>query len=161
MTISEFNQCVDDHADGLYRFIFKNVRDKDKARDIVQDTYEKLWLKVSDVPAVNARSYMFSTAYRTMIDALRREKRQSPMSDAIVETHGHNRQYSDLKEVLDRALQQLPDDQRSVVMLRDYEGYSYDEIGKITGLGEAQVKVYIFRARKFLKEYIGSIETVI
>jgi RNA polymerase sigma-70 factor (ECF subfamily) len=46
-------------------------------------------------------------------------------------------------------------------MLRDYEGYSYEEIASITGLTESQVKVYIFRARMFLKNYIGSIETVI
>ena len=51
--------------------------------------------------------------------------------------------------------------QRSVVMLRDYEGYPYDEIGEITGLSESQVKVYIFRARKALKQYIGKLEMVV
>jgi RNA polymerase sigma-70 factor (ECF subfamily) len=45
--------------------------------------------------------------------------------------------------------------------LRDYEGYSYEEIGKITGLNESQVKVYIYRARLNLKEYIGSLENVV
>ena len=50
---------------------------------------------------------------------------------------------------------------RSVILLRDYEGYSYNEIAEITGLNEAQVKVYIYRGRLFLKKYIGSIETVI
>ncbi|HPS13853.1 MAG TPA: sigma factor-like helix-turn-helix DNA-binding protein, partial [Prolixibacteraceae bacterium] len=44
---------------------------------------------------------------------------------------------------------------------RDYEGYSYEEIGDITGLNESQVKVYIYRARVFLKNYIGQIERVI
>src|SRR4051812_40167517 len=47
MTAEEFNSCVDLHADNLYRFILKNMKDKEKARDVVQDTYEKLWLKVS------------------------------------------------------------------------------------------------------------------
>ena len=45
--------------------------------------------------------------------------------------------------------------QRSVVMLRDYEGYDYSEIGEICKLSESQVKAYIFRARKQLKEYFG------
>jgi len=45
--------------------------------------------------------------------------------------------------------------------LRDYEGYSYDEIGDITGLNESQVKVYIYRARIFMKEYIGSLDRVV
>jgi RNA polymerase sigma-70 factor (ECF subfamily) len=46
-------------------------------------------------------------------------------------------------------------------MLRDYEGYSYDEIGDITGLNESQVKVYIYRARIAMKEYIVSIDNVV
>jgi RNA polymerase sigma-70 factor (ECF subfamily) len=70
-------------------------------------------------------------------------------------------QYSDLKEVLHNAIGQLNDVQRSVVLLRDYEGYSYQEIADITGLNETQVKVYIFRARQFLKQYIGTMQNVL
>ena len=70
MTIEEFNRCVDLHADNLYRFILKNVKDVHKAKDIVQDTYEKLWIRVDDVPSTNAKSYMFTAAYRTMIDMM-------------------------------------------------------------------------------------------
>jgi RNA polymerase sigma-70 factor (ECF subfamily) len=161
MTIAEFNQCVDMYADSLYRFILKNVKDKDKAKDIVQDTYEKLWLKVSETEAKNAKSYMFTTAYRTMIDAIRKDKRQGSIEEAPMMAVSHNRQYSDLKEILDEAVSRLPEMQRSVIMLRDYEGYSYEEIGEITGLSESQVKVYIFRARTFLKNYIGSLDKVV
>jgi DNA-directed RNA polymerase specialized sigma24 family protein len=76
MTVSEFNSCVDQYADNLYRFILKTVKDKDIAKDIVQDTYEKLWLKVSDVESTNAKSYMFTTAYRTMIDFIQKRKKE-------------------------------------------------------------------------------------
>jgi RNA polymerase sigma-70 factor (ECF subfamily) len=58
-------------------------------------------------------------------------------------------------------MQQLPEIQKSVLLLRDYEGYSYDEIGDLTNLSTSQVKVYIFRARKFMKTYIGKMEVVI
>jgi RNA polymerase sigma-70 factor (ECF subfamily) len=161
MTVEEFNQCVDLYADNLYRFILKNVKDSEKARDIVQDTYEKLWLKVSDVESKNAKSYMFTTAYRTMIDKIRRDKKQGEMTEANLKSLNHSKQYSDLKEILNEALNKLPEIQRSVILLRDYEGYNYEEIGEITGLNESQVKVYIFRARAFLKNYIGAIENVI
>jgi RNA polymerase sigma-70 factor (ECF subfamily) len=162
MTVDEFNQCVDLHADNLYRFILKNVKDKDKAKDVVQDTYEKLWLKVSDVPSTNAKSYMFTAAYRTMIDMFRRDKKQTNMDEAdMEEMKYHTKQYTDLKKVLNDAVELLPPIQKMVVMLRDYEGYSYDEIGEIAGLTESQVKVYIFRARAFLKNHIGKIENVI
>lgn len=162
MTVDEFNQCVDLHADNLYRFILKNVKDKDKAKDVVQDTYEKLWLKVSDVPSTNAKSYMFTTAYRTMIDMFRRDKKQTNMDETdMEEMKYHTKQYTDLKKVLNDAVELLPPIQKMVVMLRDYEGYSYEEIGEIAGLTESQVKVYIFRARAFLKNHIGKIENVL
>jgi RNA polymerase sigma factor (sigma-70 family) len=161
MTADEFNRCVDLHADNLYRFILKNIKDVHKAKDIVQDTYEKLWVRVDDVASTNAKSYMFTVAYRTMIDLMRREKKQDRLEESHLFTVSHTRQYSDAKEILNEALNKLPEIQRSVIMLRDYEGYDYIEIGEITGLNESQVKVYIFRARKFLKNYIGSIEAVI
>jgi RNA polymerase sigma-70 factor (ECF subfamily) len=66
-----------------------------------------------------------------------------------------------LKEVLRDALDKLPEIQKSVIMLRDYEGYDYKEIGEITNLSESQVKVYIYRGRVALKEYIGSLSNVI
>lgn len=70
-------------------------------------------------------------------------------------------QYSDLNEILHLALERLPENQKSLVLLRDYEGYSYREIGEITGMTEAQVKINIYRGRVALKNYIGKIETVI
>lgn len=162
MTVSEYNQCVDQHADGLYRFILKHIKDQDVAKDIVQDTYEKLWRKVNDMESTNAKSYMFTTAYRTLIDYTRREKKQGYYDESVAENQlYHQNQYHDLKEILNQALDQLPDIQKSVVLLRDYEGYDYAEIGQITGLNESQVKVYIFRARTFLKNYIGKLEAVI
>ena len=63
--------------------------------------------------------------------------------------------------VLDEALDRLPELQKSLILLRDYEGYSYEEIGKITGLNESQVKVYIFRGRMALKNYLISIENLV
>ena len=104
---------------------------------------------------------MFTTAYHTMIDRIRRDKRQTELTATRELTLSHNRQYSDLKEILDEALTKLSDLQRSLILLRDYEGYSYAEIGEITGLNESQVKVYIFRARGLLKNYIGAMENVI
>jgi len=161
MTTEEYNSCVDFHADNLYRFILKNIKDADEAKDIVQDTYEKLWLKKEEVSAEKAKSYMFTAAYHTMIDKVRKNSRRSDFSEVDFNNHSHSRQYSDLKEVLNKAFDILPDIQKSVVLLRDYEGYSYEEIGEITGLNESQVKVYIYRARVALKSYIGSMEKVI
>lgn len=161
MTVNDYNLCVDRHADGLYRFMLKHVRDTEIARDLVQEAFAKVWLKVSEIDPEKAKSYLFSTAYHTMIDQIRRDKRQGSFDEVDQCKLSHSEQFSDLNEVLHAALETLPDIQKSVVLLRDYEGYAYAEIGEICDLSEAQVKVYIFRARKALRDYIGSIETVL
>lgn len=161
MTVNEYNKCVDQHADGLYRFMLKHVRDVEKARDLVQESFAKMWLKVAEIDGNKAKSYLFSTAYHTMIDMIRRDKKQGNFDEVNVAKMSHSEQYSDLNEILHAALDTLPEIQKSVVLLRDYEGYSYKEIGDICSLSEAQVKVYIFRARKTLKSYLVSMETLI
>jgi len=83
------------------------------------------------------------------------------MDDVNYNKYSHSDQYTDINEILHKAIEKLPDIQRSVLLLRDYEGYSYKEIGEITELNESQVKVYIYRARMFLKDYIGDLEKVI
>lgn len=161
MTTSEYNKSVDEYSDNIYRFALKNLRNEEKAKDIVQDTFERLWVKVEDVQAEKVRSYLFTTAYHAMVDLSRREKKVGEYNETKVSRMGHSEQYSDAKEILDEAVSRLPELQRKLILLRDYEGYSYEEIGEITNLSESQVKVYIFRARKFLKDYIGNIEAII
>jgi RNA polymerase sigma-70 factor (ECF subfamily) len=129
--------------------------------DIVQDTFEKMWRKFREVQYGKAKSYLFTTAYHTMIDVIRREKFQKDWDDSKTYGLSDSHHYTGLKEILNEGLKRLPEIQRSVIMLRDYEGYSYQEIGEITGLNESQVKVYIFRARSFLKNFIGKPEYVI
>lgn len=161
MTVEDYNQAVDLHADGVFRFVLKNIKDEEKARDIVQDSFEKLWKHLRTVDPEKVKSYLFSTAYHRTIDVIRKEQRQLVLEDQQFPDGSHTEQYSDVGEVLNRAIQLLPDDQRSVLLLRDYEGYSYKEISEITALNESQVKVYIYRARVFLKNYIGKLDVLV
>jgi RNA polymerase sigma-70 factor (ECF subfamily) len=64
----------------------------------------------------------------------------------------------DLKDLIDKALTYLPEAQKQVILLRDYEGYSYEDISTITDMSLSQVKVYIFRGRKKLQEIILSMD---
>ncbi len=161
MTAEEYNDAVMMHSDGIYRFILKNIRDEERARDIVQDSYEKLWLHHHQVNTDAVKSYLYSTAYHRLIDIVRKDSRLSRIGSQSSDENIHSEQYSDLSEVLHQIIRLLPNDQRSVLMLRDYEGYSYKEIAGITALSEAQVKVYIYRARVFMKNYIGKIDVLI
>ncbi len=160
MTVREFNQCVQEFSDNIFRFVLKHIRRVEKAEDIVQDVFEKVWSKVDDVPFNKAKSYLFQAAYNTMIDSIRKDSR--------MDYHGELPEMSvslqpdlGLKEALDLALNKLPQIQKSAVLLRDYEGYDYKEIGNILDINESQVKVYIFRARKNLREYFKGNEELV
>jgi RNA polymerase sigma factor (sigma-70 family) len=161
MTTEEYNRSVDNYSDALYRFILKNTKDRDKASDIVQDSYEKLWVKIDTVDFEKVKSYLFTTAYHLFIDLIRKDNKKENFDQVNTEDYFVDTQYSDLQDILHQALEKLPVIQKSVIMLRDYEGYAYSEIAEITSLSESQVKVYIFRGRLFLKNYIGKLESII
>lgn len=89
MTISEYNNCVNSFSDNIYRFILKNLGDCESSNDIVQDTFMKLWLKRKDVNFKKAKSYLFTSAYHTMIDHIRKiseaqQWRKRIMQDKVV-----------------------------------------------------------------------------
>jgi RNA polymerase sigma-70 factor (ECF subfamily) len=161
VTPNEYNKVVDLHADNIYRFVLKSLKNTEKARDIVQESFERLWVNRNKVGLDKSKSYLFTIAYRLIIDEVRILKWQTEILSDYGQDTQTNNTYNDLNEILHRAIERLPHNQRSVILLRDYEGYSYDEIGRITGLNKSQVKVYIYRARLFLKQYIGTLDKVI
>ncbi len=161
MTEREYNQCVNLYADNVYRFILKNLRHEEDARDVVQSAFEKLWRNREQVDNEKSKSFLFTVAYNQMIDHIRKHKRIVLKEDFSDNVKTSNRQQHDSKKILHEALNRLNETQRSLVMLKDYEGYSYEEIGKITGLNESQVKVYLHRARLQLREYIVKPENII
>jgi RNA polymerase sigma-70 factor (ECF subfamily) len=164
VTEQAYNECVDLYADGVFRFIVKNLRHEEDARDIVQTAFEKLWKNRESVEYEKAKSFLFTVAYNQMIDHIRKNKRMTLKESFSPETKIQERSGSSsqrTKQLLMEALNRLNDTQRSLVMLKDYEGYSYEEIGKITGLSESQVKVYLHRARVSLRNYLVSPENVL
>ncbi|MBS1653165.1 MAG: RNA polymerase sigma factor [Bacteroidetes bacterium] len=158
MNVSEYNKCVDEFSDGLYRFMLKSTKSEDIAKDLVQDSYEKLWIKHEQINVSKAKIYLFTIAYHLFIDFTRAEKRLMNLKSEPIELLQKPNFDNNLKNVLNIALEKLPEIQKTLVLLRDYEGYHYDEIAKITNLNESQVKVYIFRARQSLKKILIEME---
>ncbi len=161
MTEREYNECVTAYADNVYRFILKNLRHEEDARDVVQTAFEKMWRNLDEIDARKSKSYLFTVAYHQMIDHIRKVKRIQLRDEFSDESKVQNRPANNLKKILEEALSRLNETQRSLVLLKDYEGYSYEEIGRITGLNESQVKVYLHRARIQLKEWLVKMENVI
>ncbi|MBS1772683.1 MAG: RNA polymerase sigma factor [Bacteroidetes bacterium] len=160
MELIDYNNCVQDWADALFRFACKCTGHEEDARDVVQNSFEVLWQKRKDVVPAKAKAFLFQVAYNQSVDNYRKRSRVVLKEEADDNRSTTNRN-SDLKQVLERALTKLDEQARALVLLKDYEGYSYDEIAQITGLNESQVKVYLHRARKILKDYLVSVENVI
>ena len=160
MTEREYNDCVKKYADNVYRFILKNLRHEEDSRDIVQSAFEKLWINRGEVNNDKSKSYLFTIAYHQMIDHIRKVKRVTLKESFDEYTRVIDKPANSLKKALEQALTILSETQRSLILLKDYEGYSYQEIGQITGLSESQVKVYLHRARILLKEYLVKPENI-
>ena len=161
MTEQDYNNCVDSHADGLYRFIVKNIKNSEDARDIVQSAFEKLWIHRTEVAGLKAKSYLYTVAYHQMIDHIRKGKKENNIE--------HNEESAaypiyqndhELKQILLRAVNALAPTQKCLILLKDYEGYSYQEIGEIMNLSESQVKVYLHRARLILKNKLMHVQNI-
>lgn len=161
MTSREYNLAVDQWSDHLYRFALSMTREEDYAKDLVQESFVRLWEKKANVEAKKVKTYLFTTLHRLVIDNARKAQTKQTWEAGQSLSATHQGQYSDLQEILHEAANRLPEIQKSVLLMRDYEGYSYEEIGEMTNLTESQVKVYIFRARKAMKAYIGKMEVVI
>jgi RNA polymerase sigma-70 factor (ECF subfamily) len=160
MTESQYNQCVNNHSDNLFRFIVKNLRHEEDARDIVQTAFEKLWRNRETIEHDKAKSFLFTVGYNQMIDHIRKHKRIQLKDDFSDDNRTQYIKDDSVKKTLMQALNRLNETQKSLVMLKDYEGYSYEEIGKIMDLNESQVKVYLHRARLTLKNYLVNRENV-
>lgn len=153
MNSKEYNQIVVEQSDALYRFLLKNTRNIATAEDLVQTAFEKLWKNRHQVIKGKAKSYLFTIAHNAMIDFFRKNKREYA-TDVLPELSLNAKSGNfELKDWIELGFEHLNEQQRALITLRDYEGYSYKEIGEITNLSESQVKVYIFRARKALKDF--------
>jgi RNA polymerase sigma factor (sigma-70 family) len=156
MTDQAYNDCVDNFADGVYRFIVKNIRHQEDAQDIVQSAFEKLWVNRAQVVPEKAKSYLFTVAYHQMIDHIRKSNKMNLVDETALPQQSITQEDTELKQVLLRAVNELNPTQKSLVLLKDYEGYSYQEIGEIMNLSASQVKVYLHRARLILKDKLSA-----
>tara|TARA_B110000046_G_scaffold31498_1_gene33482 strand:- start:25512 stop:25883 length:372 start_codon:yes stop_codon:yes gene_type:complete len=106
-TVKEYNKIFAHYSVNLFRFILKNIRDKEKAKDIVQDSFVKLWQKAEEVEFDKSKSYLFTTAYRTMIDMTRKDKKQGNWEEVREQSYYYQQQYTRLSDVLQSALEKL------------------------------------------------------
>lgn len=151
----DFNTVVKEHSNALYGFAVHFLRNKEDARDVVQDSFEKLWLNCEKVEIEKVKSWLFTCTYNAMINFSMKKKRMisTEIGKFPEETEKMNIQFES-QQVIERTVSILPPLQKSIILLRDLEGYTYDEIGEILALSPSQVKVYLFRARNKVKKQL-------
>lgn len=153
MTNKDYNTCVSKYSDDVYRFVVYSGMDRESAKDIVQDAFLSLWQNHANIDFSKSKSYLFSTAYKLVCSSFRHldvEKRYA--KDVQMNSSINIEDSYESRECLYAMLENIPDVQKSALILKDIEGYSYKEIANILKLSIQQVEVYIFRARVALKK---------
>lgn len=161
ISVEAYNQAVKAHTKSIARFLHKSLRDEEAVNDIVQDCYLKLWQNRNKVHPEKIKSWLFSVAHHAMLDYLSVSARKVKLENSGHLPEVYQKNEFDTKAILERALSDLPSIQKSIILLRDLEGYEYREIGEILKITEAQVKVYLFRARQKVKNYIRELTNVL
>jgi RNA polymerase sigma-70 factor (ECF subfamily) len=159
MTKDDFIICAKQFTPNLLRFSKRVAGSAVEAEDIVQECFEVLWKNRDKVEMKSAKSYLFSVAHKKIIDTFRSDVKTQNFESVFSELIGKQEETDDKQLVL-LAINQIPALYKELLTLRDLESYSYKEIEEITQLTEAQVKVYLFRARKAIKEKILQLEVL-
>ncbi len=160
MTRKEYNNAVKDYSGRLFRYALKWSRNEQDSNDLVQDVYAKLWQHRKKVDNAKAKSWLFTCMHNLLVNHTKKKKPVSLEDVTYNEPSSTNQQY-ELKELIEKALNKLPEVQKSIILLRDLEGYNYFEIGEILGLKESQVKVYLFRARQKVKNQLKDLTVLV
>lgn len=157
-----FHELYQRHADDVYRFAHWLTGDAEEARDIVSETFVRVWTSPGEIRLRSVKSYLFTIARNLHRKRWRKSSRMEPLDDGagelpdpgvIPDQAASNSE--DLAMLMD-ALDTLPELDRTILLLRAQDGLGYDEIAAITGLTVATAKVRVFRARAKLAEQLKS-----
>ena len=160
MTANEFNTCVVPMNQKLFRYAYRFLEDRDEAQDAVQEVFVKLWRMRDKMNEVNnIEAFAVRITRNHCLDVIKTRHTVSLdvndyFKDRIADTRDPQEQLeqSDAMKELGRIMQELPEPQRSVIRMRDIEGYSNEEVGEILGLTPGNVRVVLSRARKKIRE---------
>lgn len=156
LTEAAYIALVEAHADGLFRFVLRQVRDRELARDLVQESFMRLWLKADRVHAEKAKSYLFTIAAHAVASHMRRRHAPVRMEAWHEPVATAQQPPPDVRQHLNAGLRRLTPRQAEIITLRDMQGLSYEEIASRSGLNLTQVRVYLHRARKAMQAYLVS-----
>jgi RNA polymerase sigma-70 factor (ECF subfamily) len=160
------------HIDSMYNFAFRLTFDEDDAKDLVQDTYMKAFRFINSFEqGTNAKAWLFRILKNSFINDYRKKSKEPAKVDyQEVETYYNSDDVdfgmtTDLRvdavkdmlgDEISNALNSLAVDFRTVIILCDLEGFTYEEMAKILDIPIGTVRSRLHRARNLLKEKLRS-----
>lgn len=165
MKTLDFHTDILPMKDRLFRLALSITLDRTEAEDITQETLVRVWERRKEWPQIeNIQAWCMTIARRLALDAVEKAKihaeRETEVADyqrSAISSPAPADEALDRRqrvEAVRRLISQLPEVQRTIIELRDIEGLRYDEIAQLTGISETQVKVYLHRARKKIREQL-------
>lgn len=155
MTAKEYNKAVEAWSDEVYRFALRSCGHVEEGQDIVQEAFASLWRQRGQVEAERSKHFLLRVAALRAKDFWRHRYREQ--GRPLEATYDRPHEQQELADALEQALASLTPLHRSILELREVQGYDFEEISNILNISDQQARVYLFRARvalqKKLKEY--------
>ncbi|HUX97683.1 MAG TPA: RNA polymerase sigma factor [Bacteroidales bacterium] len=160
MTRIEFNNQVMQLSRNLYLVAYRLLKRKDEAEDAVQEVFIRLWNKVDELDRYNSlEAFAITTVKNYSIDILRRKKLMI-IEDQESHKEIHDKEPSpeeamerkESSSILNSIIERLPDLYRSVIIMKEIDGLSYEEIAGITGQNINTLRVTLSRARVMIRD---------
>jgi len=164
MTADEFKLRLLPAKNKLFRLASVLLTNRQEAEDAVQEVYLKMWDMRNDLGKYKSMEALMMTITRNhCLDKLKSKRNKAISLNEEINASVHqdveqHSEHSDLVQQVKNVLMKLPEQQKTIIHLRDIEGYDYEEIVKITGFDMNYVRVNISRGRKKIRETIEKIQ---
>ncbi|MBQ8051578.1 MAG: RNA polymerase sigma factor [Bacteroidaceae bacterium] len=161
MEASEFKRTFLPQSRRMYWAAWRLTENRQEAEDLVQDVFLRLWTQRDTLPEIqNAEAYCVRLVQRRFLDLRRvRHPETSLPTDASLLPSGDDlyreAELRDHAELVRRLIDELPENQRRVITLRDVEDRDYDEIAQTTGLTQVNVRALLSRARRAIRQHFN------
>ncbi len=163
MTSEEFKNKIIPFATKLYPMIFRILKNEEETRDALQDLMLKLWDKRKELDKCNnLTSYVITVAKNYSFDLLKKKRpraigEKEEYRILNIEEDGCDQDNREKYEHVHKVIEKLPEKYKTVIRMRDIDGFSFDEIKEMTGFEITHLRVILSRARTKVKNEIEKI----
>lgn len=163
MTTEEFKEKVIPYSVKLYPMVFRILKNEEETRDALQELMLKLWNKRADLKKCNnLPAYIIATAKNYSFDLLKRKRpgvleEKEEYKILNIEEKGIDLEDREKYEYVQKTIEKLHENFKTVIQLRDIDGFTFEEIKEITGFEVAHIRVILSRARMKVKQEVEKI----